>query len=130
MPLCPGVFKSLLWLPPISWPRRHFARLCPSAFLKVEGLRLSPSHLGPSNTPQLQIRLPHVSFNKTDHEKTFQHLRLAKVLHNNTCLASSCFATRDLQPSNSYRSLDGIRLSPVPQGVSATNARTVLDPSK
>ena len=43
-------------------------------FLKVEGLRLSPSHLGPS-----------VSFYKTDHERTFQHLPLAKVFHNSIC---------------------------------------------
>ena len=45
-------------------------------------------------------------------------------------LCHSCFATHDLQPSNSCRSLDRVRLSPAPQCASATNARTVWDPSK
>jgi len=40
------------------------------------------------------------------------------------------FTSGSFQNSNSCRSLDRVRLSPVPQCASATNARTVWDPSK
>lgn len=76
-PLCAGNFKSLLWLPPISWPR-HFA-WAPwwpllHFFWRWKGWGCL-----------LHIWVLPFRSTKSDHERTFQHLPLAKVFHNNIC---------------------------------------------